>query len=322
MDRSATDTWQARAEEQIHAILSGLSNQLSAEWETAAAFSASEAKGKAQREVWESWNQTLRQLRRAGDRAAVISELVEATAPHAKRAAWFTFDETNARAEAQRNLGPETLQFPAHSAAAFLSALESREPVVAAATAQEISPLLADALAEGSGERAYLFPLLVRDQIEGVLFTADVAQPAALEALAEAGAMRLELLKRDAAAVAPKPVSSSAFVQLEGQAPAAAKSWADLNAAEQRLHLRAQRVARVAVAELRLANREKLRRGLAQSDLYSVLQPELDGLRNQYREQFVAGTPSMVDYLHLEFIRSLANHDERLLGPHYPGPLV
>jgi hypothetical protein len=30
----------------------------------------------------------------------------------------------------------------------------------------------------------------------------------------------------------------------------------------------------------------------------------------------------MVDYLHLEILRSLAHDDDRLLGPEYPGPMV
>jgi hypothetical protein len=30
----------------------------------------------------------------------------------------------------------------------------------------------------------------------------------------------------------------------------------------------------------------------------------------------------MVDYLHLEIVRSLAHDDERLLGAGYPGPMA
>jgi hypothetical protein len=30
----------------------------------------------------------------------------------------------------------------------------------------------------------------------------------------------------------------------------------------------------------------------------------------------------MVDYLHLEIVRSLAHDDDRLLGSSYPGPMV
>jgi hypothetical protein len=30
----------------------------------------------------------------------------------------------------------------------------------------------------------------------------------------------------------------------------------------------------------------------------------------------------MVDYLHLEILRSLARDDDRLLGQSYPGPMV
>jgi len=33
-------------------------------------------------------------------------------------------------------------------------------------------------------------------------------------------------------------------------------------------------------------------------------------------------SPTMVDYLHLEMVRSLADDDPNNLGPEYPGPLV
>ena len=33
-------------------------------------------------------------------------------------------------------------------------------------------------------------------------------------------------------------------------------------------------------------------------------------------------SPTMVDYLHLELVRSFADDDARMLGPDYPGPLV
>ena len=36
----------------------------------------------------------------------------------------------------------------------------------------------------------------------------------------------------------------------------------------------------------------------------------------------MTSSPTMVDYLHLELVRSLANDDAILLGPNYPGPLV
>ena len=44
--------------------------------------------------------------------------------------------------------------------------------------------------------------------------------------------------------------------------------------------------------------------------------------RESFREKHMSASPTMVDYLHLEMVRSLANDDADLLGPEYPGPLV
>ncbi len=323
MDSAATNNRQQRAEEQIRAIVhdlsAGIAADVAADTQQAATKRVEEARQQGARELWERVNQTVRIVQRTSTRSSLFDVLLDAAATHATHAAVFTFDETSARAEAQRNLGSETLTFPSQNAAAFLSVLETRDPVAAATTASEISPELSGAL-EDSADRAHLFPLLVRDQTAAVLFTAGATEPAALEALASIAAMKLEAMQMPAAAIA-KPATAEPLVQLDTAAPKA-KGWTELTAEEQRLHLRAQRFARVKAAELRLAGGDKWKRGVRQSDIYAVLQPEVDRLRGEYREQFVTGSPSMVDYLHLELIRSLANHDERLLGPHYPGPLV
>lgn len=87
------------------------------------------------------------------------------------------------------------------------------------------------------------------------------------------------------------------------------------------MHLQAQRFARVKVAELRLYHAEAVREGRAKSDLYGALQNEIDKVRGEYEKDFAA-IPTMVDYLHLELLRTLAHDDDRLLGANYPGPLI
>ena len=53
-----------------------------------------------------------------------------------------------------------------------------------------------------------------------------------------------------------------------------------------------------------------------------ALQPVIDTARNQFLQEFLAKSPTMVDYLHLEMVRSLAHDEDRLLGHNYPGPMV
>jgi hypothetical protein len=86
--------------------------------------------------------------------------------------------------------------------------------------------------------------------------------------------------------------------------------------------VRAQRFARVRVAELRLYQSAEVKLGRAERNLYGALRAEIDAAREEFRREHLGGCPSMVDYVHLEIVRTLANDDDTLLGGEYPGPLV
>ncbi len=88
------------------------------------------------------------------------------------------------------------------------------------------------------------------------------------------------------------------------------------------MHLAAQRFARVQVAEMRLATSQAFRAGRAASDIYGALKQPIEEARQQFREKHMTVSPTMVDYLHLEMVRSLADDDANMFGPNYPGPLV
>ena len=79
---------------------------------------------------------------------------------------------------------------------------------------------------------------------------------------------------------------------------------------------------RVRVAEMRLYQPNELRSGLEKSNLYGALQSAIDAARTQFLQNFLSKSSTMVDYLHLEIMRSLAHDDDRLLGHEYPGPMV
>lgn len=87
-------------------------------------------------------------------------------------------------------------------------------------------------------------------------------------------------------------------------------------------HLRAQRFARVWVAEIQLYHAAQMKSGRASGDVYAALKAQMDAARQAYRENFLTPTNGTADYLHAEFVRTLANDDAALLGPGYPGPLV
>ncbi len=184
-------------------------------------------------------------------------------------------------------------------AAALASALETGELLVAARTRDEVSDRFA-----GAG-RVYLFPIAKAF----VLVAEEPVEPSALE-----------LLTSVAALARPQDKTLLAI----GAAPAAAArpGWESLPKAEQELHLRAQRFARVKVAEMLMAYPDAVAGGRSGGRLYDTLQLPIDGARRQYESDFMGASPTMVDYLHLELVRTLAQGDDVQLGEEYPGPLV
>ena len=56
--------------------------------------------------------------------------------------------------------------------------------------------------------------------------------------------------------------------------------------------------------------------------LYGALAEPIDAARASFRESFFGPCPSMVDYLHLELLRTLAHDEPELLGETYPGVMV
>jgi hypothetical protein len=114
------------------------------------------------------------------------------------------------------------------------------------------------------------------------------------------------------------------LVLISGARPAGLRlpAWPQLSKEEQDFHIKAQRFARVRVAEMRLYQSEAVKEGRAAANLYTRLKGEIDAGREAFRTEFMDRCPSMVDYFHLELVRTLANEDETLLGSDYPGPLV
>jgi hypothetical protein len=87
-------------------------------------------------------------------------------------------------------------------------------------------------------------------------------------------------------------------------------------------NLRAQRFARVRVAEIQLYHAAAMKNGRAAGNVYAALKAQMDAARMAYRDAFLTPMNGTADYLHAEFVRTLANDDAALLGPGYPGPLV
>ncbi len=211
-----------------------------------------------------------------------------------------------------------SLKFPAREASAFAMVIEAGDPLAALGAPREISPALADLLAHPPDERVALFPICAGGRAAGVLYAWGDVQPAALELLAQAAGMSLETARTAEArtaglvGIAPSPAP----------AKSAAPDWAGMPAAERQAHLRAQRFARVQVAEMRLYRPDAVASGRARRNLYDALPDAIDEAREAFRRSCIIPTPGMIDYLHEELVRTLANGDPAALGERYPGPLV
>jgi hypothetical protein len=272
----------------------------------------------ARRELAEWLNQAVRRLRQSANLAEIAGVLTDSSSPFCNGAAVFGVNESVEGIRA-RGLGEydaarfASLRFP-RSAGAFASAAESGDPVVAMAGPAEVPEALVSLLGHPPGERVALFPLQVRGKTAGILYCWGDAQPAPLELLSHSAAAVLEAL------TSPPAAPPSVLVALE-PAPAAPAAVPERSPAEQRTHLRAQRFARVAVAEMRLYHTGAVAAGRARSNLYAALRKEIDDARAAYRREFMP-SPGMPDYLHQELLHALSNDDAGLLGENYPGPLV
>ncbi len=321
-----------------------------------------DAISESRRALAEELNQAVRRLRQAGDRDDLYSILLDVTAPFCEQAVVFSIHEKSAHAERMRRPAQVSageggtgaslpaLTFSITSAAAFATVIDTRDPVVAMSTPAEVSSDLVALFGHKPEERIYLFPLAAGGAVAGIFYAGSRVQAPPLEMLCEVAGLRLHAFHQvpAAAAVAAAvpgsgpipglPAAAGPLVGISGYSsrpPAAAaaraaesngarqhKEWWDLSRQEQQLHLAAQRFARVQVAEMRLATAESFRSGRAAHDIYGALKQPIEEARQQFRERHMTVSPTMVDYLHLEMVRSLAEDDANMLGPNYPGPLV
>ena len=272
---------------------------------------AEEARALARRETAEQLNQAARRIRQSADPAEVASTLASAAGEFAAASLIFHVEAETLRSE--------KIELPMANAPALAGAVQTRDPVTAAAVAAEVSQVLVDLLGHSADERVTIFPVVVRENVPALLYCWGAVQPAAVELLVQVAASVWNALAPPAQLVAIAPAPPAA----EPAEPAApASAWDRLSLDDQRTHLRAQRFARVKVAELRLFEGAAVQSGRGRRDLYDALRSPIDAAREAYRKEFFDSCSTMVDYLHLELVRTLANDDAELLGKDYPGPML
>jgi len=287
----------------------------------------------------ETLNQSLRRIRQASSVEATLQLAAELSSSYAHKAVVLVFEDNQARVAAlhpaaaatapTNGAGPDraVIDLTLENAPALATAIETRDPVTVLARESEISPALARLLDAAPPEKVYLFPVVARQQVVAMLVVAGEVFPSAPELLAEAAGMRLEAITDVVKKTPPVESAMEDLITIQrASVPASAiadrRAWDELGPDDQKLHLQAQRVARVRVARMRLDREEAWRRGLAESDIYGALRRDIEAARTEFLQTFLSKSSTMVDYLHLEILRSLANEDDRVLGREYPGPMV
>lgn len=299
----------------LRQMLEGQLSQLSSEVERL----FDEARGRARRELADQLNQSVRRIRHADSLDELAATLLDSALAFATGAALFRIAGTIAIGEKIRGVAPEaagafsSLEIPLSAAPALAGAVESRDPVIAVTTAAEVSPELVTLAGHPADGRAYIFPLVVKEQVPVLLYCWGPVQGAALEMLAQVAAAVWDSL------VVPE---APQLVMIAPAPPAPLSAWDALPAEDQAIHLRAQRYARVQVAEMRLLDGAAVESGRTQRNLYGALRSRIDHARVTFRQSYFAPCSNMVDYLHVELVRTLAHDDADLLGKDYPGPLV
>ena len=153
-----------------------------------------EARGRARRELSDQLNQSVRRLRQADSLDQLAATLMDAAAVFAAGAAIFRIAGPAARGEKIRGVPQAaaqafgSLDLPLSSAPALAGAVESRDPVIAVTSAAEVSPQLVALAAHAADGRAFIFPLVVKNQVPAVLYCWGPVQGAALEMLAQVAA--------------------------------------------------------------------------------------------------------------------------------------
>lgn len=285
----------------------------------------------AKRQQSEKLNQIVRRVRQADGEKSWSDALADGASSFASRCVVAAAEEGRFRVLASRGLTMRGATEPVvfSGAAAFATAVESAEPVVALRGSGELSALLMSALGNPEGGRCFLFPVASGERVAAVLYAdSEAGEPdsSCLEILAAAAGAVLPGVsarwKKRAGLVEIGP-AAGASLNGEGRSAAkAARTWDELPRAEREVHLRAQRMARTTVAGYLLYHRGAVARGRAAKNLYGEFRERIDSGREEFRKEFLEGCRSMVDYFHLELMSRIANNDAELLGPEYPGPMV
>jgi len=274
--------------------------------------------------VAEGLNRAVRRVFQASQQAEWSSAVLDAALPFCCGAALFTVHGARLKLERASFIdAAEQVSFETVEAPAIAQALATLEPVASAWSARELSSSLTSRLGPDRAARAFLFPLVSDRRAVAVLIAISApAEPLdtnGLELVATVGGAAWELTRRRNEASPGASTGLIALVPLTATPPETSTAPVDK---QSEWHRRARRFASVRVAELVLYQAAGVRQGRQERRLYDLFRDAIERERATFRAQFMEKSPSMVDYLHEELVRTLAQGEEDCLGDNYPGAMV
>lgn len=137
----------------------------------------------------------------------------------------------------------------------------------------------------------------------------------------EGGSAAVEI--QSVVAVASEPVAEPLPVgqaHAEAQAEAVPAGFVEappLSPEDQEVHRKAQRFARLLVDEVKLYNQAKVSEGRKKKDLYDRLKDTIEKSRSTYQKRYGNTVAASGNYFQHELVRSLAEDDPSIMGPHF-----
>lgn len=202
--------------------------------------------------------------------------------------------------------------------------VKSRTP--AGAAAEEFDATFVQRFGAPSDGNVLLLPLVIKDKVAALVYADGGSEGAsgldrsAMELLVRTTGLWLEVLSfrktvpadhshAEAHSVATASVSESARAAV---APVAAVP----PVAEDEVHVKARRFAKLLVEEIKLYNQEKVKEGRGSKDLYDRLKDDIDKSRSTYERRY-GQTVTDIDYFTQELVRILGDNDRATLGANF-----
>lgn len=295
-------------------------------------------------------------IERGGTQGEILHALLEATAAFAERCAIFLVRGGSAIEWQERGFGDHDAlkAFALEMEGALAQQAVARCSVQYGSISEFDARFVVAAGAPADG-RCAVGPLLVRDSNVGLLYAdagtgSRMLNVSALQVLIRVAALCLELvaLRKTAvpaqsevsaspagpandqaemvaetvvAGAADGPLQGQPAIAAVGQTPALTAATQPLVAAvaDDEIHRKARRFAKLLVEEIKLYNTAKVKDGKQHRNLYETLRADIEKSRASYDQRYGNTPIAEAGYFTQELVRGLADGDASLFGSNFPG---